>query len=88
MLPLNGREAREVGRLQWMGRRKCFLASLSRLSRPPVFLVPRHFIKGDTGQVLRVIPVVMLGVPAVSLIEAFLVLPNHLLHVIDKSGSG
>lgn len=30
----------------------------------------------------------MLAVPAVSLIEAFLILPDHLLHAIDKSGSG
>lgn len=46
------------------------------------------FIKGDIGQVLRVIPVVMLVVLTVSLVEAFLILPNHLSHAIDHSGSG
>jgi len=40
------------------------------------------FIKGDIGQVLRVIPVVMLVVLTVSLVEAFLILPNHLAHAM------
>ncbi|MGI9521373.1 MAG: efflux RND transporter permease subunit [Hyphomicrobiaceae bacterium] len=43
------------------------------------------FIKGDIGQVLRVIPVVMLVVLTVSLVEAFLILPNHLAHSINRS---
>jgi multidrug efflux pump subunit AcrB len=45
------------------------------------------FIKGDIGDLLRVIPIVMLLVLAVSLVEAFLILPNHLSHgpVRDKS---
>ncbi|WP_428645880.1 efflux RND transporter permease subunit [Roseibium sp.] len=38
------------------------------------------FIKGDLGDLLRVIPIVMLLVLAVSLAEAFLILPNHLSH--------
>jgi len=38
------------------------------------------FIKGDLGDVLRVIPMVMLLVLAISLVEAFLILPNHLSH--------
>lgn len=38
------------------------------------------FLQGDIGQVLRVIPVVMLIVLTVSLAEAFLILPNHLHH--------
>ncbi|MGI9426693.1 MAG: efflux RND transporter permease subunit, partial [Hyphomicrobiaceae bacterium] len=46
------------------------------------------FIKGDIGQVLRVIPVVMLVVLTVSLVEAFMILPNHLSHAIDASGTG
>ena len=44
------------------------------------------FIKGEIGQVLRVIPVVMLVVLTVSLIEAFLILPNHLSHALDHQG--
>ncbi|MEM8792657.1 MAG: efflux RND transporter permease subunit [Pseudomonadota bacterium] len=38
------------------------------------------FLQGDLGEVLRVIPVVMLLVLTVSLVEAFLILPAHLSH--------
>ncbi|MEO9738467.1 MAG: efflux RND transporter permease subunit [Lentilitoribacter sp.] len=38
------------------------------------------FLSGDLGDLLSVIPVVMLLVLAVSLLEAFLILPNHLSH--------
>ena len=44
------------------------------------------FLKGDLGQILRVIPIVMLFVLAVSLVEAFLILPHHLLHTMEKAG--
>jgi multidrug efflux pump subunit AcrB len=43
------------------------------------------FLKGDIGQILKVIPAVMLLVLVVSLIEAFLILPNHLYHAIEKN---
>ncbi len=46
------------------------------------------FLKGDIGQILRVVPVVMLFVVIVSLIEAFLILPNHLCHSLEKAGVG
>ncbi|MGB1026382.1 MAG: efflux RND transporter permease subunit, partial [Rhodospirillaceae bacterium] len=43
------------------------------------------FMGGDMGAVLKVLPVVLILVLAVSLIEAFLVLPNHLAHSLtDK----
>ena len=38
------------------------------------------FLSGDLGAVLRVVPVVMLFVLMVSLVEAFLILPHHLIH--------
>lgn len=38
------------------------------------------FLEGDIGEVLRVVPVAMLLVLSVSLVEAFLILPNHLGH--------
>ncbi|MCB1864927.1 MAG: efflux RND transporter permease subunit [Chromatiales bacterium] len=38
------------------------------------------FITGEIGQVLRVLPVVLILVLSVSLAEAFLILPNHLGH--------
>ena len=46
------------------------------------------FLKGDIGQILRVVPAVMLFVLIVSLIEAFLILPNHLYHSLEKAGAG
>ena len=49
------------------------------------------FIEGDLGQVLKVIPIVLLTVISVSLVEAFLILPHHLNHSLshakDKSVS-
>ncbi|MCF6305069.1 MAG: efflux RND transporter permease subunit [Rhodobacteraceae bacterium] len=41
------------------------------------------FLSGDLGAVLRVVPVVMLFVLVVSLVEAFLILPHHLVHTLE-----
>jgi multidrug efflux pump subunit AcrB len=38
------------------------------------------FITGDIGQILRIMPIVLIMVISVSLLEAFLVLPHHLSH--------
>ena len=38
------------------------------------------FIEGDIGKVLAVMPMVLLATLVVSLVEAFLILPSHLLH--------
>lgn len=43
-------------------------------------------VEGDVGKILRVIPVVLTLVLLVSLVEAFLVLPNHLSHSLAKHG--
>jgi hydrophobic/amphiphilic exporter-1 (mainly G- bacteria), HAE1 family len=43
------------------------------------------FLQGDLGQILRVVPIVMLFVLVVSLVEAFLILPHHLAHALEKS---
>ncbi|MBT4888490.1 MAG: efflux RND transporter permease subunit, partial [Rhodospirillales bacterium] len=40
------------------------------------------FLKGDIGSILSVVPAVMLFVLSVSLVEAFLILPNHLCHAM------
>ncbi|PID50364.1 MAG: acriflavin resistance protein [Proteobacteria bacterium] len=42
------------------------------------------FMKGDIGQIMGVLPIVLLSVLTVSLIEAFLVLPHHLKHSLEK----
>jgi HAE1 family hydrophobic/amphiphilic exporter-1 len=41
------------------------------------------FISGEMGQILRVIPIVLITVLTVSLFEAFLILPNHLAHSLS-----
>ena len=40
-------------------------------------------MKGDIGQILGVLPVVLLSVLTISLIEAFLILPHHLKHSLE-----
>lgn len=42
------------------------------------------FLKGDMGQVMGVLPVVLLSVLTISLVEAFLILPHHLKHSLEK----
>jgi multidrug efflux pump subunit AcrB len=42
------------------------------------------FLKGDMGQVLGVLPVVLLSVLTISLVEAFLILPHHLTHSLQR----
>ena len=42
------------------------------------------FLKGDMGQVMGVLPVVLLSVLTISLVEAFLILPHHLRHSLEK----
>lgn len=54
-------------------------------------LGPLAFIEGDIGKQLRVVPMMLILVLAVSLIEAFLILPAHLRHALhhydpDKFG--
>ena len=43
------------------------------------------FIEGDLGQILKVIPIVLISVITVSLIEAFLILPSHLYHSLSHA---
>jgi len=38
------------------------------------------FISGEIGQILRIMPIVLIVVISVSLLEAFFILPNHLGH--------
>ncbi len=45
-------------------------------------------MSGDIGKVLYVIPIVLILTLSVSLVEAFMILPNHLSHSLAKSGAG
>ncbi len=54
-------------------------------------LGPLAFVGGQIGKVLRVVPMMLILVLAVSLIEAFLILPahlNHALHGIKENKAG
>ncbi len=42
-------------------------------------------MQGEMGQVLGVLPVVLISVLTVSLIEAFLILPHHLMHSLQHA---
>jgi multidrug efflux pump subunit AcrB len=42
------------------------------------------FLSGTLGQIMRALPMVLLLVLAVSLIEAFAILPHHLAHSLEK----
>jgi multidrug efflux pump subunit AcrB len=45
------------------------------------------FLSGDIGQNLKNIPAVLISVISVSLVEAFLILPHHLKHSLEKAGA-
>ena len=47
-------------------------------------LGPLAFISGDIGKILRVLPLMLILVVAVSLVEAFWILPNHLAHALHQ----
>ena len=49
---------------------------------------PLMFLSGEIGAILQVIPVVLLITLAASLVEAFLILPNHLSHTPARNASG
>ncbi|HVI00365.1 MAG TPA: efflux RND transporter permease subunit [Enhygromyxa sp.] len=53
---------------------------LSSFATTVCVFVPLSSIGGSIGRTLQVIPVVLIAVLAMSLIEAFLILPNHLGH--------
>ncbi|MCP4008260.1 MAG: efflux RND transporter permease subunit, partial [Proteobacteria bacterium] len=42
-------------------------------------------MKGEMGQILGALPVVLLSVLTISLIEAFLILPHHLMHSLQHT---
>jgi len=45
------------------------------------------FIEGDLGQILKVIPIVLIAVLTVSLVEAFFILPGHLNHSLAHASN-
>lgn len=62
------------------GTMEVFPGVLSSFLTSVAVFGPLAFLEGDIGKILKVIPMVLILVLAVSLIEAFLILPHHLAH--------
>jgi len=65
------------------GTKKVFRGVLSSFLTSTFLFGSLLMMKGDMGQVLGVLPVVLLSVLTISLIEAFLILPHHLKHSLE-----
>ncbi len=66
------------------GVRKVFPGVLSSFLTTVCIFGSVLFIEGQMGAVLRAVPQVLILVLSLSLVEAFLILPNHLSHSLHK----
>lgn len=66
------------------GTREVAGGVLSSFATSVCVFAPLAFLEGDIGTVLRVMPVVLILTLAISLIEAFLILPHHLAHAASQ----
>ena len=66
------------------GASQVFFNVLASFATTALIFGSLAFLSGDLGAILKVVPVVMLFVLAISLIEAFLILPRHLIHSLEK----
>ena len=66
------------------GIRKVARGVFSSFTTSAILFGSLLFLKGDMGQIMGVLPVVLLSVLTISLIEAFLILPHHLKHSLEK----
>ena len=67
------------------GSSQVFLNVLASFATTAMVFGSLGFLGGNLGEVLKVVPVVMLFVLVVSLVEAFLILPHHLVHTLEAS---
>lgn len=67
------------------GTQKVFRGVFSSFLTSAMLFGSLLMMKGDLGQVLGVLPVVLLSVLTISLIEAFLILPHHLKHSLEHA---
>jgi len=67
------------------GVRKVGVGVVSSFLTTCSVFVPLAFLEGNIGRILLVMPLTLLLVMAVSLIEAFLILPHHLAHSAKKT---
>lgn len=66
------------------GVRKVFPGVLSSFLTTVCIFGSLLFLEGEMGAVLRAVPQVLILVLCLSLVEAFLILPNHLSHSLHK----
>lgn len=62
------------------GAKQVFPSILASFTTTACIFGSLAFLEGDLGTILKMVPIVMLFVLSISLIEAFLILPNHLYH--------
>lgn len=65
------------------GTKKVFRGVISSYLTSAFLFGSLLMMTGDMGQILGVLPIVLLSVLTISLIEAFLVLPRHLTHSLE-----
>jgi len=65
------------------GTKKVTVGVLSSFATTVLIFSSLLMMKGDLGQIMRVLPIVLISVLTVSLLEAFLILPRHLLHALE-----
>lgn len=70
------------------GARRVLPGILSSFATTLLIFGSLAFITGEIGQVLRVMPIVLILVISVSLLEAFFILPNHLGHSAPRGNQG
>ena len=63
-----------------MGASEVAPGILSSFLTTACVFTPLMFLTGEIGSILEVVPIVLLVILGISLVEAFLVLPNHLSH--------
>ncbi|MCW8330328.1 efflux RND transporter permease subunit [Photobacterium sp. SDRW27] len=66
------------------GVKKVFPGVLSSYLTTVCIFGSLMFLEGEMGAVLKVVPMVLILVLTISLVEAFLILPNHLSHSLQK----
>lgn len=67
------------------GTKKVARGVLSSFTTSAILFGSLLFLKGEMGQIMGVLPIVLLSVLTISLLEAFLILPHHLKHSLEHS---
>ena len=65
------------------GTKKVARGVLSSFATTVLIFSSLLMMKGDLGQVMKVLPMVLISVLTISLFEAFFILPHHLLHALE-----